>query len=101
MVTRMPELPDLTLQDFQAAAAAARRRSLDQLFAEAELPAGPQRWMLTVEGVRLPLRLFVALALRRRGSAGRPGTPEARRLAAGAGLTPYDGHLAESPLRTG
>jgi hypothetical protein len=97
----MTDLPALTHADFAAAAARAGTRPTAELFAEAGMPAGPQRWMLQVGGVRLPLRLFVALALRQRGSAARPGTAEATALAEAAGLEPYDGHLAESPLRTG
>lgn len=88
--------------DFEAAATRARGRSLAELQAEAGLPAGPSRWMLAVGDVRLPLRLFAALALQIRGlKRAIPTTEEARELAQSAGLVPYDGHLAESPLRTG
>lgn len=88
--------------DFEAAAVHAEGRSLADLQAETGLPAGPSRWMLAVGNVRLPLRLFAALALQIRGlKTSAPSTEEARALARDAGLTPYDGHLAESPLRTG
>jgi hypothetical protein len=95
----MTEMP--TADDFAAAAARAEGRDLDALYAEAGLSPGPARWMLSVGTTRLPLRLFAALALRQAGSDANPGTEEARKLAETAGLRPYDGHLAEGPLRTG
>jgi hypothetical protein len=92
----------LTRADFEAAAAAAKGRETTALYADVGLQPGPNRWMLAVDGVRLPLRLFVAMALESKGLAGeRPGTDAAFALAEGAGLTPYDGHAAEGPLRTG
>lgn len=92
----------LTKPDFEAAAEAAAGRDLSALYADVGMAAGPNRWMLAVGEVRLPLRLFVALALRIKGFEGeRPGTDAAFALAEGAGLQPYDGHLAEGPLRTG
>ncbi|WP_119168741.1 hypothetical protein [Algihabitans albus] len=93
---------NLERADFEAAAAAAAGRSTTDLLAETGLPAGPSRWMLAVGELRLPLRVFVALALQIKGLEGAaPTTAEARMLALDAGLTPYDGHLAEAPLRTG
>ena len=92
----------LELGDFEAAATAAADRPLADLYAETGLPTGPSRWMLAVGDVHLPLRLFVAIALKIRDLQNTsPTTTEARRLAEAAGLRPYDGHLAESPLRTG
>jgi hypothetical protein len=93
---------NLSRADYEAAAAAAEGRAADELYAETGLAAGPNRWMLAVGEVRLPLRLFTALAFSLKGLEGvRPGTEEAFALAEEAGLAPYDGHLAEGPLRTG
>ena len=92
----------LSLGDFEAAAKVAAGRSLADLYVETGLPAGPSRWMLAVGEVHLPLRLFVAIALKiKRLESSAPTSEEARLLAETAGLKPYDGHLAESPLRTG
>ncbi len=92
----------LSAADFEAAARAAAGRTSAELYAESGLAPGPARWMLAVGEVHLPLRLFAALALRHKGLAEpRPTTAEARELAQAAGLTAYDGHRAEGPLRTG
>lgn len=96
---------ELTREHFLRAAEAARGRDLDTLYAEAGIAAGPALRRLSLAGVELPLRLFVALAARQAygpGFATRAITQaDSLTAVAEAGLAAGSAHPDGWPIRTG
>jgi hypothetical protein len=101
----MSEVPELAVEDFRRAATAARGETLNALYEAAGITPGPTRERLCVEGLELPLRLFVALALRQRHGPDFPTRAltlrQARDLVRDLGLASADSYAAGWPIRTG
>ncbi len=98
-------LESLTRQDIEAAAAWAKDRDEEALFAFSGIQPAPLRWAIVIDGKLYPLRPLVAAALRLKLGAETPvievTTKAAKATLERLDFAPYDAWGEGGSIRTG